>query len=365
MKYLFLMALLAATAFAFVGAVAQANVVVDGDWKLGEADTNPTTGLPPAVDGQASDPTTVDSGPNGYTLGWIPKSAGLTGTYTATVAPSAAAATGSTVAMNFGGNGFYATTTTPCTNTTEMGIEGWFEVPDTSQQCLAYDGNTYRNGMGLYLFGGTIRVLCGGSGSGWGATSTFTPTPNTWFYAAAVFDSGNVSLYINSNSAPTATGTGQRIYPIGASVGFEIGGARDTEGTGATVDRLKGAADEVRVFTWDGINTIFNAATDLEYGQSVAPPQNPGDANGDKQVDINDLTIVLTNYGQTGMVWSQGDFNGDHQVDINDLTIVLTDYGTTYSAGLKGIKAVPEPGTLALIAAGLAGLLAYAWRKRK
>ena len=60
-------------------------------------------------------------------------------------------------------------------------------------------------------------------------------------------------------------------------------------------------------------------------------------------MDINDLTIVLTNYGRTGMVWSQGDFNGDHQVDINDLTIVLTDYGTTYAAG-NGIKAVPEPG---------------------
>ncbi len=26
---------------------------------------------------------------------------------------------------------------------------------------------------------------------------------------------------------------------------------------------------------------------------------------------------------------------------------------------------VPEPGTLALLAAGLAGLLCYAWRKRK
>ena len=59
-------------------------------------------------------------------------------------------------------------------------------------------------------------------------------------------------------------------------------------------------------------------------------------------MDINDLTIVLTNYGQTGMAWSQGDFNGDTQVDINDLTIVLTDYGMTYSAG-HGIKAVPEP----------------------
>ena len=40
-------------------------------------------------------------------------------------------------------------------------------------------------------------------------------------------------------------------------------------------------------------------------------------------MDINDLTIVLANFGQTGMTWSQGEFTGDGTVDVNDLTIVL------------------------------------------
>ena len=31
-----------------------------------------------------------------------------------------------------------------------------------------------------------------------------------------------------------------------------------------------------------------------------------GDANLDGKVDINDLTIVLAHYGQTGMTWSHG-----------------------------------------------------------
>ena len=53
----------------------------------------------------------------------------------------------------------------------------------------------------------------------------------------------------------------------------------------------------------------------------------PGDANGDGKVDINDLTIVLAHYGQTGMTWAQGEFTGDGTVDINDLTIVLANYG--------------------------------------
>ena len=90
--------------------------------------------------------------------------------------------------------------------------------------------------------------------------------------------------------------------------------------------------------------------------------QNPGDANGDGRVDINDLTIVLTNYGQTGMVWSQGDFNADSKVDINDLTIVLTNYGKTFGVGLAD---VPEPATLLLLISAAAGLTAYILRQRR
>jgi probable HAF family extracellular repeat protein len=92
------------------------------------------------------------------------------------------------------------------------------------------------------------------------------------------------------------------------------------------------------------------------------PAQNPGDANGDNKVDINDLTIVLANYNQSG-AWATGDFNGDTKVDINDLTIVLANYNQTF--GATGIHAVPEPSMLAMFAAGMVGLLAYAWRKHK
>ena len=96
----------------------------------------------------------------------------------------------------------------------------------------------------------------------------------------------------------------------------------------------------------------------------VADQALPGDANLDGQVDVNDLTIVLSNFGQTGMSWSQGDFNGDGQVDVNDLTILLTNFGQTLTASAGGVSAVPEPAALALLAIGAAGLLAYAWRRR-
>ena len=90
----------------------------------------------------------------------------------------------------------------------------------------------------------------------------------------------------------------------------------------------------------------------------------PGDANGDGQVDVNNLTIVLTNFDQTGMTWSQGEFTGSRTVDINDLTIVLANFGTTY-ASAAGLAAVPEPSALLLIALGVAGLVACTRRRRR
>ncbi len=90
----------------------------------------------------------------------------------------------------------------------------------------------------------------------------------------------------------------------------------------------------------------------------------PGDANLDGTVDINDLTIVLAHYNQTGMTWTTGDFTGDGTVDINDLTIVLAHFNDSAGSSAAGsVSAAPEPGTLVLLAAAVAALLAYARRR--
>jgi hypothetical protein len=96
----------------------------------------------------------------------------------------------------------------------------------------------------------------------------------------------------------------------------------------------------------------------------VAAQAFPGDANLDGRVDVNDLTIVLTDYGQSAANgWRSGDFNGDAQVDVNDLTVVLTNYGKSLGASAGGMAAVPEPAALALLGGAMIGLLAYAWRR--
>ena len=89
----------------------------------------------------------------------------------------------------------------------------------------------------------------------------------------------------------------------------------------------------------------------------------PGDANGDGKVDINDLTIVLAHYGQTGMGWAQGEFTGDGTVDINDLTIVLANYGQSLGSSSAGRPPCPSPARV-LLAFALLGLSAIAWSSR-
>ena len=117
--------------------------------------------------------------------------------------------------------------------------------------------------------------------------------------------------------------------------------------------------------TYDGTFASFTATSFGSFavcGLAVIP----GDANRDGQMDINDLTIVLTNFGKTGCTWLQGCMDGDPAgtVDVNDLTIVLANFGTTYGAS-PGMTAVPEPSCMLLVGAAVLGLAACACRRRR
>jgi hypothetical protein len=57
----------------------------------------------------------------------------------------------------------------------------------------------------------------------------------------------------------------------------------------------------------------------------VLEASNEGDLNGDGKVDIFDLSILLTNWGEPGGV---ADINQDGKVDIFDLSILLTNWGS-------------------------------------
>lgn len=58
----------------------------------------------------------------------------------------------------------------------------------------------------------------------------------------------------------------------------------------------------------------------------------PGDLNLDGVIMLNDVAILLSNYGlESGAAPEQGDLDGDGDVDLNDLAAILMRYGTTCS----------------------------------
>lgn len=60
----------------------------------------------------------------------------------------------------------------------------------------------------------------------------------------------------------------------------------------------------------------------------IAVPPCPGDLDGDDDVDLSDLAILLANYGTSiGAIYEQGDLDGDSDVDLGDLAELLGAYG--------------------------------------
>jgi len=79
----------------------------------------------------------------------------------------------------------------------------------------------------------------------------------------------------------------------------------------------------------DFTTTIPTARTDVSVS---APDTVTGDANNDGVVNITDLVLVASNYGQTGQ--NHADVNADGVVDIKDLTIVASAIDNTAAAPL-------------------------------
>ena len=55
-----------------------------------------------------------------------------------------------------------------------------------------------------------------------------------------------------------------------------------------------------------------------------------GDVNHDGKVDLTDLSLVRTHFGQTT---SEGDANGDGKVDLTDLNLVRSNFGAQEPPG--------------------------------
>jgi hypothetical protein len=102
--------------------------------------------------------------------------------------------------------------------------------------------------------------------------------------------------------------------PLGPEARADVGATTDAFGPSVA------AGPNGYVVAWSGPSArFFRTAT-------------AGDANGDGNVDFNDLVRLAQNYNATGgKTWADGDFNGDGRVDFNDLVLIAQKYNTSTS----------------------------------
>ena len=72
------------------------------------------------------------------------------------------------------------------------------------------------------------------------------------------------------------------------------------------------------------VSTIRAATVTTQVRNNVATI--PGDADLNKTVDSNDLTILETHFGQSNRLWQQGDFTGDKLVNQDDLNALRNSF---------------------------------------
>lgn len=78
-----------------------------------------------------------------------------------------------------------------------------------------------------------------------------------------------------------------------------------------------------------------------------------GDANGDGDVDLDDLGSLADHWGSTsGSEWAQGDFDLDGDIDLDDLGKLADNWGAP-----TGGAPVPEPATMSLLGVGVLALV--------
>jgi len=102
---------------------------------------------------------------------------------------------------------------------------------------------------------------------------------------------------------------------------------------------VPGGADDI--YLYGGATMIASAEPETWFGDGIydditwtplgGPTCNPGDADGDGDVDLDDFVILKNNFGTTtGATCAEGDFDDDSDVDLDDFVLLKNNFGVQY-----------------------------------
>lgn len=185
-----------------------------------------------------------------------------------------------------------------------------------------------------------------------------------WHHLAFTWDGVIEDAQIYVDGAPQGTVDTNPNLTFGAvQADWQLPMAIGARNNGGTLEGFwKGLVDDLRIYAEQlsdaQILSIFNATV-------IAPDPDPADADfdGDGDADGADFLIWQRGVG-SGATFAEGDANEDEVVDGEDLAIWKDVFGAPPAATLATAP-VPEPGSVALFALGVAGLISMRRAQRR
>lgn len=253
---------------------------------------------------------------------------------------------------------------------------------DLAAVAISVGNNNQSTEFGGILRGNGALIKVGAGTLTLSGANNYTGATNVNAGTLVVKGSAIAAALGNNHTTTTNVATGSSLVFDYSTTGASVASLVKSALTAAYANKF--ASGEIYSSTANATGYALGWVDDATAKNVTVKVAQYGDADLDGKVSLNDLRLLLNNYGVTSdsAVWGRGDFDYDDMVSLTDLGLLLNNYDSTSSGttvattgvldaaavsllATHGITAVPEPSMPALLIGLLISLATYGWRKRR